>query len=218
MSGYCHLSLDERFAIARLHEIGISRRSIARELGRSPSTIKRELMRNSNADGRYRPETAEARYLARRTKGLLLDRLDGLASFVVERLHENWTPEQIAGWLKSEAERLRAISHETTFDNDTAFARHGLLRQALELTTFFCDAYASWQKGAVENINGRLRRDLPRKINIDKLSDQDLQDILLMHNLTPRKCLGFKTPAQALLQQLGLDIKISFHRGVALQN
>jgi IS30 family transposase len=73
-------------------------------------------------------------------------------------------------------------------------------------------------KPAVENINGRLRRDLPRKINIDKLSDQDLQDILLMHNLTPRKCLGFKTPAQALLQQLGLDIKISFHRGVALQN
>jgi IS30 family transposase len=73
-------------------------------------------------------------------------------------------------------------------------------------------------KPAVENINGRLRRDLPRKINIDKLSDQDLQDILLMHNLAPRKCLCFKTPAQALLQQLGLDIKISFHRGVALQN
>jgi len=334
MSDYVHLSLDERFAIARLRECGRSKRSIARELGRSPSTIKRELERNSNADGRYRPETAEARYLARRAKSPLLDRLDDVASFVVERLHENWTPEQIAGWLKSGAEQLTAISHETiyawiygrsqrhaklwrllprrkgkrgfrpartpriaikdrssihdrpetvddrtegghwegdllickktrpvlvlcerksrftiaaklngknaeetataimcifkrldpelrrsaTFDNDTTFARHGLLRQALELATFFCDAYASWQKGAVENINGRLRRDLPRKINIDKLSDQELQDILLMHNLTPRKCLGFKTPAQALLQQLGLDIKISFRRGVALQS
>ncbi len=334
MSEYGHLSLDERFAIARLHEAGRSRRSIASELGRSASTIKRELERNSNADGRYRPRTAEARYLARRAKGHVLDRLDDLARFVVERLHENWTPEQIAGWLKSGIERLGAISHEAiyawiygrsqrqaklwrllprkkgkrgfrsarksgiairdrisihdrpqavddraegghwegdllickktrpvlvlterksrftiaaklngknaqetataimriferldpvlrrsaTFDNDTAFARHDLLRQALELATFFCDAYASWQKGAVENINGRLRRDLPRKIDIDKISDQELQDILLMHNLTPRKCLDFKTPAQALLQQLGIDIKISFHRGVALQS
>jgi len=334
MSEYGHLSLDERFAIARLHEAGRSRRSIASELGRSASTIKRELERNSNADGRYRPRTAEARYLARRAKGHVLDRLDDLARFVVERLHENWTPEQIAGWLKSGTERLGAISHEAiyawiygrsqrqaklwrllprkkakrgfrparkpgiairdrisihdrpqavddraegghwegdllickktrpvlvlterksrftiaaklngknaqetataimriferldpvlrrsaTFDNDTAFARHDLLRQALELATFFCDAYASWQKGAVENINGRLRRDLPRKIDIDKISGQELQDILLMHNLTPRKCLGFKTPAQALLQQLAIEIKISFHRGVALQS
>lgn len=333
MSGYVHLSLDERFAIAQLHEAGRSRRSIARALGRAPSTIKRELERNSNADGRYRPQTAEARYLARRAKGLMLDRLADLARFVVERLHENWTPEQIAGWLKSGAERLQAISHEAiyawiygrsqrharlwrllprkkakrgfrpartprtalrdrtaihdrpaavddrtqgghwegdllicrktrpvlvlterksrftiaaklkgktaeetaaaimrifqrldpalrrsaTFDNDSAFARHGLLRQALELATYFCDAYASWQKGAVENINGRLRRDLPRRIDIDKLSDDELQDIILMHNLTPRKCLGFKTPAQALLRQLGIDIKISFNRGVALQ-
>jgi IS30 family transposase len=333
MSGYCHLSLDERFAIARLHEAGRSRRSIAEELGRSPSTIKRELARNSNADGRYRPRTAEARYLARRAKVFVLDRLDDLAHFVVERLHENWTPEQIAGWLKAGAEQFGTVSHEAiyawiygrsqrqaklwrllprrkgkrgfrparkpriaikdrnsihdrpeavddraegghwegdllickktrpvlvlterksrftiaaklnsknaeetataimrifqrldpslrrsaTFDNDTAFAKHGLLRQALELATWFCDAYASWQKGAVENINGRLRRDLPRRIDIDKLSDDELQDILLMHNLTPRKCLSFKTPAQALLQQLGLNVKISFNRGVALQ-
>ena len=54
--------------------------------------------------------------------------------------------------------RLRA---SITFDNDTAFARHGLLASACAMTTWFCDAYASWQKGAVENANGRLRRDLP---------------------------------------------------------
>ena len=65
--------------------------------------------------------------------------------------------------------------------------------------------------------SGRLigrwsRADLPRKIDIDKLSDQKLQNILLMHNLTPRNCLGFKIPTQALLQQLGLDINISFRK------
>ena len=77
------------------------------------------------------------------------------------------------------------IAH-ATFDNDTAFAKHGLLRQVLELAAFFCNNYASWQKGAVENINGRLRRDLPRNINIDKLSDQELQYILLMAAAWPR--------------------------------
>ena len=65
----------------------------------------------------------------------------------------------------------------------------------VNISTWFCDAYASWQKGVVKNMNGRLRRDLLRNLDIDKLSDEELQDILLTHNLTPRKCLGFKTPA-----------------------
>ncbi len=115
MSAYEHLSLEERFAIARLHEAGRSKRAIARFLGRAPSTIGREIARNSNADDTYRPETAERRYLARRRHGLLLDRLPELAAFVVERLHENWTPEQIAGWLKSGAERSQVLSHEAIY-------------------------------------------------------------------------------------------------------
>ena len=53
------------------------------------------------------------------------------------------------------------------------------------MTTWFCDAYASWQKGGVENANGRLRRWLPRQIDIDKVSDQEIQDIVITANLTP---------------------------------
>jgi len=103
--------------------------------------------------------------------------------------------------------RLRA---SITFDNDTAFARHGLLASACAMATWFCDAYASWQKGAVENANGRLRRDLPRDLDLDLLADAELQEIVLSHNLTPRKCLGFLTPLQALLGELGRDVQIRF--------
>jgi IS30 family transposase len=103
--------------------------------------------------------------------------------------------------------RLRA---SVTFDNDTAFARHGLLASACAMATWFCDAYASWQKGAVENANGRLRRDLPRDLDLDALGDAELQEIILSHNLTPRKCLGFLTPLQALLKELGKDVQIRF--------
>src|SRR5580658_4184427 len=78
------------------------------------------------------------------------------------------------------------------------------------MTTWFCDAYASWQKGGVENANGRLRRWLPRQIDIDKVSDQEIQDIVITANLTPRKCLGFKTPFQAILKELSKDVQIRF--------
>src|SRR4051812_10790121 len=96
------------------------------------------------------------------------------------------------------------------FDNDPASARHGLLASACSMATWFCDAYASWQKGAVENANGRLRRDLPRDLDLDAMSDAELQEIILSHNLTPRKCLGFLTPLQALLAELGKDVQIRF--------
>ncbi len=97
-----------------------------------------------------------------------------------------------------------------TFDNDTAFAQHGLLGTMRHMTTWFCDAYASWQKGGVENANGRLRRWLPRQIDIDRLSDEEIQEIVLTTNLTPRKCLSFKTPFQAILKELGKDVQIRF--------
>jgi hypothetical protein len=72
-----------------------------------------------------------------------------------------------------------ALRKSITFDNDTAFAQHSLLRTMRATTTWFCDAYASWQKGGVENANGRLRRWLPRQIDIDKVSDEEIQDISL---------------------------------------
>src|SRR3954469_5977353 len=61
-----------------------------------------------------------------------------------------------------------ALRKSVTFDNDTAFAQHALLRSTRNMTTWFCDAYASWQKGGVENANGRLRRWLPRHLDIDQ--------------------------------------------------
>ena len=42
--------------------------------------------------------------------------------------------------------------------------------------SFFCDPYASWQKGGIENTNGRLRRDMPRKTNINQLSKEDFDE------------------------------------------
>lgn len=88
-----------------------------------------------------------------------------------------------------------------TFDNGTEFAQHHRLRHQLGIDTFFCDPHSPWQKGGIENAIGRLRRQLPRKTNIDALRKQDIDAILLAYNNTPRKCLSFLTPAEAFNAQ-----------------
>ena len=69
-------------------------------------------------------------------------------------------------------------------------------------------APSEYVRGGVENANGRLRRWLPRQIDIDKVPDEEIQDIVITAILTPRKCPGFKTPFQAILKELGTDVPI----------
>ncbi len=83
-----------------------------------------------------------------------------------------------------------------TFDNGTEFAHHYVLHKPLNMKTFFCDPHAPWQKGGVENAIGRLRRDLPRKTDLDTLSPNDLLQIARRYNHIPRKCLDYQTPAE----------------------
>src|SRR3712207_104125 len=71
------------------------------------------------------------------------------------------------------------------------------------------------RKGAVENANGRLRRDLPRDLDLDALSDTELREIVLAHNRTPRRCRGSRPPLQALLKELGRDVQIRLAYPVA---
>jgi IS30 family transposase len=89
-----------------------------------------------------------------------------------------------------------------TFDNGTEFARHYRLTQQLGIDTYFCDTRSPWQKGGVENAIGRLRRSLPRSTNLDSLSSRTLDKLVARYNNTPRKCLGFQTPAEAFVKPL----------------
>ena len=327
MSGYAHLTADERDRLAGFLAEGLSLRAISRALGRATSTISREIRRNALDSGAYRPHVADGAYMLRRQRRARLESDLRLAAYATDRLTEGWTPEQIAGRLRLGIEPgLRAVCAETiygwiyragqkagrlwrfltrhharrrkrhgrasrdtiaekthisqrsddadaretvghweadlvickrsrpilvlherktrftlmsrlagktagetvaammaafrrldprmrgsvTFDNDTCFARHMLLRGMLSATTYFCDAYASWQKGGVENANGRIRRWLPRGTDLDEISEADIQEIAMTINLTPRKCLGFRSPVEAFLSELGRDVRIRF--------
>ena len=84
-----------------------------------------------------------------------------------------------------------------SFDNGTEFAEHHRLHKTLGVQTFFCDPHSPWQKGGVENSIGRLRRSLPRKTDLNFITPAALKRLVQRLNDTPRKCLDFKTPAEA---------------------
>jgi len=112
------LSLEEREEISRGLATGRSVRSIAGFLDRSASTVSREINRNGGAI-RYRAAVADktAWKRARRPKLCLLAKNIRLKGLITAKLRENWSPEQISGWLKlayPEDESLR-VSHETIY-------------------------------------------------------------------------------------------------------
>lgn len=94
-----------------------------------------------------------------------------------------------------------ALAKTITFDNGTEFSQHYRLN-ALGMKTYFCDVKSPWQKGGIENAIGRLRRPLPRKTDLSLLENQDIEELERLYNHTPRKCLGYKTPAEIFINQL----------------
>lgn len=112
--GYAQLSLEDRCEIARLQAEGRSVRQIAATLDRAPSTITRELKRNRGSQVGYKPSYANQQARARRWSGSRLEREAGLRQAVIERLAAGWSPEQVSGRLKLEANQP-IISHESIY-------------------------------------------------------------------------------------------------------
>ena len=116
MRCYSHLSDDEREQIGLAKAVGHSIGAIAKAIGRPKSTVSRELSRNKLPSGRYSPLHAAGAYQLRRRREARIERDRALRTFVVDRLAEGWTPEQISGWLKGGNEpRLRAVGCETIY-------------------------------------------------------------------------------------------------------
>src|SRR6185436_9583936 len=128
------LSLAERESLSRGLAQGHSLREIARSLERSPSTLSREVARHGGRQG-YRAEHADrcAWNNALRPKICLLAQRRELQRVVAQKLKLNWSPEQIARWLKlayPDDETMR-VSHETIYRSLYVQAR-GVLKKELQ--------------------------------------------------------------------------------------
>lgn len=311
MIPYHHLQPLDRIYIADLFNSGDSIRSIAARLGRAPSTISRELKRNTNDKGRYHQIKAQEKAEARRSQSRIKIR-GSLAQFIINALEEDYSPDQIVmayPWLgvstqgiynfiwndraqrrgtlwknlrycgkgqhlrtynrgpgKSRVTRNKAnsidlrpdsigdrlfyghwemdlveakgrrkpllvlIERKTRFvlagflkgkwssevarvasrllkglkvlsittDNGPEFLDTALLQNSLNTKIYYAHSYASWQKGAVENVNKLIRQYFPKGTSFQSCSSRSPMTACNKINQRPRRSLNSKSPQQLL--------------------
>lgn len=115
---YQHLTKDDRIAIAALKVSGLGIRKIARQLGKSASTISRELKRNSVPDSSYGYSLAhslsrERRKTANQTRKKITEG-SNLEKYILKKLKLYWSPAQISGRLQ--LEQKLTLSHQTIYE------------------------------------------------------------------------------------------------------
>ncbi len=112
---YHQITFEERYTLGLLRQRGLSPAAIARMLGHHRSTIGREIRRNrARSDGTYRPQLADWYARGRRSQARRNQRFTAAHWARVQALlREDWSPEQVAGWLRRHGEL--AISHETIY-------------------------------------------------------------------------------------------------------
>ena len=122
---YHQVTAEERYTLGLLRRRGLRSATIARILGRHRSTIGREIHRNrAHSDGTYRPQVADWYARGRRSRSRRNRRFTATDwAQVHELLREDWSPEQVAGWLRRF--HLLAISHETIYRDIWADKRAG---------------------------------------------------------------------------------------------
>ncbi len=100
-----------------------------------------------------------------------------------------------------------ALKQSITYDNGSENTRHEELNEALGTTSFFCAPYHSWEKGSVEQVNGLIRRFLPKGTNFHEREQGEINRIEKLLNNRPRKCLNDRTPYEVFREARGaLDV------------
>jgi IS30 family transposase len=136
-------------------------------------------------------------------RGNLLTLCERKTRFTVAAPLKTKTAEETDTMLRRILGALPQPARQTiTFDNGSEFTLHRNLTQSLAIETFFCDPHSPWQRGTIENTNGIIRRDMPRKTQISDDTARDIDELAWAINSTPRTCLAFQTPAEAFLKNL----------------
>jgi len=91
-----------------------------------------------------------------------------------------------------------------TWDRGKELADHKWFTVATDVQVYFCDQHSPWQRGTNENTNGLLRQYLPKKDDLSRLSQTQLNAIARRLNTRPRKTLGYETPAAILDRDVAL--------------
>ena len=91
-----------------------------------------------------------------------------------------------------------------SLDNGSEFSEFRKLEQQLHTLVYFAEPHKPWQRGTNENTNDIVRFFFPKGFDFRTVTDEDIQFVEDLINNRPRKCLGWKTPAEVLVESVAL--------------
>jgi IS30 family transposase len=89
-----------------------------------------------------------------------------------------------------------SLRRTITYDNGSENSSHEYINNTIGTKSYFCNPYHSWEKGTIENTNGLIRRFFPKSSSFKGIWNKTLEEVEMLLNNRPRKCLGFLTPAE----------------------
>ena len=161
----------------------------------------------------HRPEEVEARLIPGHWEGDLIKGAFNRSSvgtlverktrFVVLCKMEGNTAAAALEAFSRQMKRLpREMRRSMTYDRGSEMACHPELARRLKIDIWFCDPHAPWQRGSNENTNGLLLHFMPKVTDLSDASQTWLNDVARLMNGRPRKTLGWKTPAEAMAEEI----------------
>ena len=161
----------------------------------------------------HRPEEIEARIVPGHWEGDLIKGAFNRSSvgtlverktrFVVLCKMNGNGAEAVLDSFTRQMQRLpAALRKSMTYDRGSEMACHLELAQRLKIDIWFCDPHAPWQRGSNENTNGLLRQYMPKGSDLSDASQTWLNDVAALMNNRPRKTLGWRTPAEAMAEEI----------------
>ncbi len=149
------------------------------------------IQRNSLSSGAYIHQKAQLKAESRRSTQLLL-----MTKLKEEKNAKEVAKEVVRLLLPFKGKMLKNI----ITDHGREFAKHQERTKKLGVVVYFADAYASWQKGSIENTNKLIRQYIPKGVSFEKYTDKRVMSIQKKINSRPRKTLEYNTPIKAFYQ------------------
>ncbi len=129
--------------------------------------------------------------------------VERVSRFTVILKNPNRRTKPVMGKIIKAIKDLPLVARRSiTFYRGSEFMHWPHLQAEIGTKTWFCDPSSPRKKYTVENTNRRARRWLPRRRDIRSITDQDMKEICDRLNNTPRKCLGWKTPAEVFRERM----------------
>ena len=161
----------------------------------------------------HRPEEIESRLVPGHWEGDLIKGafnrsavgtvVERKTRFVILSKMRGCTAEAALEGFTRQMKRLPAVLRRSmTYDRGSEMACHPELARRLKIDIWFCDPHAPWQRGSNENTNGLLRQFFPKGTDLSTISQTELNDVARLMNQRPRKTLGWKTPEEAMAEEL----------------